>query len=68
MVQRETECEWGVCPRCLRTDGYVNVGRNHWLFCRRSDEVVCGHQSVLGLASRNAGRLGGERVAASRPR
>ena len=25
---------WGVCPECRRTDGYLNVGRGHWFYCR----------------------------------
>lgn len=24
---------FGVCPQCYRTDGYLNVGRNHWFVC-----------------------------------
>lgn len=27
-----TEC-YGGCPACGRTDGYRNVGRDHWFFC-----------------------------------
>jgi hypothetical protein len=25
---------FGVCPQCRRHDGFANVGRSHWSFCR----------------------------------
>jgi hypothetical protein len=25
---------WGVCPECGHRDGYLNVGKGHWLYCR----------------------------------
>ncbi len=25
----------GGCPRCRRNDGFLNVGRDHWAYCRR---------------------------------
>ena len=28
------ENEFGVCPKCLRNDGFFNIGRNHWFHCR----------------------------------
>lgn len=24
---------WGVCPKCKRCDGYLNVGAQHWFHC-----------------------------------
>lgn len=24
---------FGLCPTCHRTDGYLNVGRDHWFIC-----------------------------------
>jgi hypothetical protein len=24
---------WGLCPICKKTDGYLNIGRNHWFMC-----------------------------------
>jgi hypothetical protein len=24
---------FGLCPKCRRTDGYLNVGRDHWFVC-----------------------------------
>jgi hypothetical protein len=26
---------FGQCPKCKKNDGFVNIGRNHWFFCRR---------------------------------
>jgi hypothetical protein len=26
--------EFGLCPECHRSDGYFNVGRSHWRFCK----------------------------------
>ena len=28
------EYEFGVCPKCLRNDGFLNIGRDHWYHCR----------------------------------
>jgi hypothetical protein len=24
---------FGVCPKCGKNDGYINIGRGHWFFC-----------------------------------
>jgi hypothetical protein len=29
----DTSDYFGVCPTCRKTDGYVNVGRDHWFVC-----------------------------------
>lgn len=26
---------FGLCPICKETDGYLNVGRNHWFVCEK---------------------------------
>jgi hypothetical protein len=26
---------FGQCPKCKKNDGYVNIGRNHWFFCKK---------------------------------
>ena len=31
---RNGESRFGVCPHCVRDDGFLNVGRSHWFFCR----------------------------------
>ena len=31
----ETGEYFGGCPHCGQTDGYVNVGREHWFVCDR---------------------------------
>lgn len=25
---------FGLCPICKKTDGYINIGRGHWYFCK----------------------------------
>jgi hypothetical protein len=25
---------FGVCPECGKTDGYINIGREHWFYCK----------------------------------
>jgi hypothetical protein len=25
--------DFGLCPHCHKTDGYMNVGRDHWYYC-----------------------------------
>jgi hypothetical protein len=30
----EMDDYFGLCPVCLRTDGYINIGREHWFFCK----------------------------------
>jgi hypothetical protein len=32
-VRDDDEHYFGVCPICLSSDGYVNCGRTHWLYC-----------------------------------
>ena len=29
----ETDLHFGGCPHCSKTDGYINVGRDHWFVC-----------------------------------
>ena len=34
--QRVTTDEYlGCCPECGKNDGFLNVGRDHWAYCRR---------------------------------
>jgi hypothetical protein len=46
-----TAVEWdpyfGVCPSCLQTDGFVNVGRNHWFFCRAHQTKWCAGDNLF---------------------
>jgi hypothetical protein len=32
---------FGGCPTCLRNDGYLNVGRDQWFFCRTHQVKWC---------------------------
>ena len=29
-----SETYWGVCPTCKCNDGYVNIGKGHWFYCK----------------------------------
>jgi len=31
-IQYSTHC--GVCPNCGKSDGFVNLGKEHWFICR----------------------------------
>ena len=31
----ETDLHFGGCPHCGETDGYINIGREHWFACDR---------------------------------
>jgi hypothetical protein len=33
-ANEKNDSYFGVCPNCGRTDGYINVGRGHWFFCK----------------------------------
>lgn len=30
----ENDSSFGVCPVCQQTDGYINVGKEHWFICK----------------------------------
>jgi hypothetical protein len=30
----KVENYFGGCPQCGKTDGYANVGKSHWFYCR----------------------------------
>jgi len=32
---RKSDSYFGGCPECAKSDGYMNVGRNHWFTCDR---------------------------------
>jgi hypothetical protein len=32
---------FGVCPTCHKTDGYLNIGREHWFFCKEHEFKWC---------------------------
>jgi hypothetical protein len=39
---------WGVCPYCLATDGYINIGRSHWFFCIEHKVRWCVGSNLFG--------------------
>jgi hypothetical protein len=34
-LQDEDEHYFGVCPTCGKSDGNLNIGRNHWSHCKK---------------------------------
>ncbi len=32
---------FGVCPKCLSNDGYLNVGKTHWFVCHKHKARWC---------------------------
>jgi hypothetical protein len=32
---------FGLCPKCHKSDGYINVGRNHWGLCEEHRTKWC---------------------------
>jgi hypothetical protein len=32
---------FGVCPHCGKNDGFINVGRSHWFFCKEHRVKWC---------------------------
>lgn len=35
---------FGTCPDCGRHDGYINIGRSHWFYCREHEtRWIAGH-------------------------
>ena len=35
VIEFPTPNYFGDCPKCGRTDGYLNISRDHWFFCDR---------------------------------
>jgi hypothetical protein len=35
VIKLRKSAHFGVCPKCGRTSGYLNIGRDHWFICRR---------------------------------
>jgi hypothetical protein len=38
---RDVDDYFGLCPFCLHTDGYINIGREHWFFCKEHKAKWC---------------------------
>ncbi len=36
-----TNYGFGVCPKCQKSDGYMNIGREHWGLC--DEHKICWH-------------------------
>lgn len=52
---------FGGCPYCLKNDGFLNVGRNHWFLCRThktkwcmgSNQFACWRQETTEVWEQN---------------
>lgn len=33
--EEESASHFGVCRECKHHDGYINIGREHWFYCRQ---------------------------------
>jgi hypothetical protein len=40
-MSKDYDNYFGGCPKCGGTDGYANVGRSHWFFCREHQTKWC---------------------------
>lgn len=38
---RKSDDYFGVCPECNESDGYLNIGRNHWGVCHKHKTKWC---------------------------
>ena len=39
--EADVESYWGICPKCLRNDGFLNVGRHNWVVCHEHKARWC---------------------------
>ncbi len=35
LIQLSASNHFGDCPKCKKNDGHLNVGRDHWYYCKR---------------------------------
>ncbi len=35
VIKLSVENRFGGCPKCKKHDGRLNIGRNHWFFCKK---------------------------------
>ncbi len=40
-MKTQTQHYFGGCPECGGQDGYTNVGRSHWVFCKAHRTMWC---------------------------
>ncbi len=40
-MKYQTQHYFGGCPECGDQDGYTNVGRSHWVFCKAHRTMWC---------------------------
>jgi hypothetical protein len=32
---------FGLCPECQQVDGYINIGKSHWFYCKQHQTRWC---------------------------
>jgi hypothetical protein len=37
----EVDDYFGLCPICHKDDGYLNIGRSHWFYCKEHKKRWC---------------------------
>jgi hypothetical protein len=40
-AEQNADDHFGVCPHCGKNDGYLNVGRSHWFYCKEHRVKWC---------------------------
>ena len=45
---------FGGCPTCHKTDGFLNIGRDHWFVCHHHRTKWCVGSQRLARAGRTA--------------
>jgi hypothetical protein len=47
MTDQEVDDYFGVCPVCKKHDGFINVGRSHWFFCKEHKIKWCAGSNIF---------------------
>ena len=51
---------FGVCPKCGKSDGVVNLGKEHWFFCRvHKTKWFSGVNQFKGCENQTVAQAGG---------
>jgi hypothetical protein len=47
MRAREADDYFGVCPVCRKCNGYINIGRSHWFYCKEHRVTWCAGSNLF---------------------
>ena len=59
----EPDDHFGLCPVCHDSDGYLNVGRDHWFFCDKDLTRWCPWSNLLSSWQHEDEATWGENIA-----